>query len=91
MADPDGGEMGAQVTLPAALETRTMESALRQHYIDHPAAKPPLAEVALVAQHRSPLADRPDLVTAAAAAAAHRRDVDADDVLQLAAKVMSGA
>lgn len=67
-----------------ALETLIMETALRLHYEQHPAAEPTLGEVALAlaAQDGSPLADRPDLIASAAAAVAARRpDADADDVL----------
>jgi hypothetical protein len=61
-----------------------METALRLHYEQHPAAKPTLGEVALAlaAQDGSPLVDRPDLITSAAeAVTAGRPDADADDVL----------
>ena len=67
-----------------ALETLVMETALRVHYEQHPAAEPTLGEVAaaLAAQDGSPLADRPDLIASAAVAVAARRaDADADDVL----------
>lgn len=66
------------------LETLVMETALRVHYEQHPAAEPTLGEVAaaLAAQDGSPLADRPDLIASAAVAVAARRaDADADDVL----------
>lgn len=67
-----------------ALEALAMETALRLHYGQHPAAKPTLGEVALAlaAQDGSPLADQPDLIARAAeAVVARRADADADDVL----------
>jgi len=70
--------------LRQAVETLVMETALRLHYEQHPAAKPTLSEIALAlaAQDGSPLADRPDLIARAAdAVAARRPDADADDVL----------
>lgn len=67
-----------------ALETTVMEAALRLHYEAHPEVRPPLAEVALALaeQDGSPLAARPDLIGAAAAAVLERRpSAGADDVL----------
>jgi hypothetical protein len=66
------------------VETLVMETALELHYLQHPAAQPSLAEVALAlaAQDGSPLAERPDLIADAAHAVLQRRaDADADDVL----------
>lgn len=76
--------MTMAAALRQALETSAMETALRLHYDQHPDVEPSLAEVALAlaAQDGSPLAERPDLITdAAAAVAAQRADADADDVL----------
>lgn len=70
--------------LRQAIETIVMETALGLHYEQHPEAKPTLAEVALAlaAQDGSPLAERPDLVEAAAAAVLVRHPgADGDDVL----------
>jgi hypothetical protein len=70
--------------LRQALEALVMETALRLHYQQHPAAEPTLAEVALAlaAQDGSALAERPDLVSAAAEAVRARHPAaDADDVL----------
>lgn len=89
------GELGAAASttvmtagaLRRALETIAMETALRVHYDEYPEARPSLAEVAqaLAAQDGSPLADRPDLISAAAEAILVRRpDADADDVLMWA-------
>lgn len=70
--------------LRRALEAIAMETALVLHYDEHPQTRPGLAEVAraLAAQDGSPLADRPDLISAAAEAVLARHpDADADDVL----------
>ena len=70
--------------LRQTIETIVMETALRVHYEQHPGAKPTLAEVALALaeQDGSPLAERPDLVEAAAASVVLRHpDADGDDVL----------
>jgi hypothetical protein len=70
--------------LRTAVETAVMEAALRAHYQMHPDTRPSLAEVALALaeQDGSPLAGRPDLLTAAAAAVLVRHpDADGDDVL----------
>lgn len=83
------GASSSTTTMTAAalrksLESLAAETALRLHYEQHPDTKPTLAEVALAlaAQDGSPLADRPDIIEAAAkAVAARRRDADADDVL----------
>ena len=70
--------------LRQALETAVMDAALQAHYAQHPEVRPSLAEVALAlaAQDGSPLAERPALIHAAAAAVIARHpDADADDVL----------
>lgn len=70
--------------LRQSLETLALETALRLHYQECPDARPSLAEIAhaLATQDGSPLAERPDLLTAAAAAVVERHpDADADDVL----------
>lgn len=70
--------------LRRVLETIVMDTALRLHYDDHPDVRPSLAEVAqaLAVQDGSPLADRPDLIVAAAdSVLARRPHADADDVL----------
>jgi hypothetical protein len=70
--------------LRRALESIALETALALHYDEHPQTRPSLAEVAraLAAQDGSPLADRPDLISAAAEAVLTRHpDADADDVL----------
>lgn len=70
--------------LRSALETAVMIAALDAHFEQHPDARPPLAEVALAlaAQDRSPLADRPDIIEQAAVdVVARRPGADADDVL----------
>lgn len=70
--------------LRSVLETAVMQAALEAHYQDHPEARPGLTDVALALaeQTGSPLADRPDLVRAAAEQVARRRpDADAHDVL----------
>ena len=70
--------------LRSAVETAVMQAALEAHYVQHPDARPTLAEVALAlaAQDRSPLANRPDLVEhAAAEVLARHPGADADDVL----------
>lgn len=74
----------ASAALRQRLETLAMETALHLHYRDHPDARPSLAEIALAlaAQDGSPLAERPDLIAAAASAVVERHpDADADDVL----------
>lgn len=70
--------------LRSALETAVMVAALEAHHEQHPDAQPTLAEIALAlaAQDRSPLADRPEFIERAAAdVVAHRPRADADDVL----------
>lgn len=70
--------------LRSALETAVLEAALHAHYRRHPDARPTLSEVALAlaAQDGSPLADRPDVIEAAAAEVVARHPgADADDVL----------
>lgn len=54
--------------LRSALETAVMRAALDAHYAAHPDARPTLAEVALALaeQTGSPLAERPDVLAAAA-------------------------
>lgn len=82
-AAPSATAMAASA-LRQSLETFAMETALRLHYQEQPHARPTLAEVALAlaAQDGSPLADRPDLLAAAASAVIERHpDADADDVL----------
>lgn len=67
-----------------SLETLAMETALHLHYREHPHAQPSLADIALAlaVQDGSPLAERPDLLAAAASAVVKRRpNADADDVL----------
>jgi len=74
----------AAAALRQSLETLAMETALHLHYREHPEAQPSLAEIAhaLAVQDGSPLAERPDLLAAAASAVVERRpDADADDVL----------
>lgn len=82
-ASPSTTTMTA-MALRQALETLVMETALRLHYEQHPEARPSLAEVALAlaAQDGSPLAERADLIEAAAGAVVVRHpDADGDDVL----------
>lgn len=70
--------------LRVALETAVMQAVLDEHYRQHPGARPSLADVALATaeQTGSPLADRPELVRAAAEQLAQRHpDADAHDVL----------
>ena len=70
--------------LRQTIETAVMDAALRAHYAQHPEVRPTVAEVALAlaAQDGSPLAERPALIHAAAAAVIARHpDADADDVL----------
>lgn len=74
----------AAAALRQSLETLAMETALQLHYREHPDAQPSLAEIAhaLAVQDGSPLAERPDLLVAAASAVVERHpDADADDVL----------
>ncbi len=82
-AAPSTTTMAARA-LRQSLETLVMETSLRLHYDQHGEARPSLAEVALAlaAQDGSPLADRPELVEAAAASVLARRPgADGDDVL----------
>jgi hypothetical protein len=82
-AAPSTATMAA-VALRERLETLAVETALRLHYREHPEARPSLVEIAhaLAVQDGSALAQRPDLLAAAAAAVIERRpDADADDVL----------
>jgi hypothetical protein len=82
-AAPSATTMAA-AALRQSLETLALETALRLHYRQHPDAQPTLAEVAhaLAIQDGSPLAERPDLLAAAATAVLERRpNADADDVL----------
>jgi hypothetical protein len=70
--------------LRQSIETAVMDAALRVHYEQHPDAKPSLVEVALALaeQDGSPLAERHDLLAAAAEAVLLRHpDADGDDVL----------
>jgi hypothetical protein len=70
--------------LRAVIETAVMDAALEAHYAQHPRARPSLAEVAqaLAVQIGSVVADRPELVTAAAEQLAQRHpEADAHDVL----------
>src|SRR4051794_10020884 len=70
--------------LRSSLETAVMQAVLEAHYEQPPQARPSLAEVALAAalQLGSPLADRPDLVTAAADQVLQSHpDADSHDVL----------
>lgn len=67
-----------------ALETAAMEAALEEHYRQHPATRPSLAQVAcaLAAQDGSSLAERPELIESAARQVLEKHpDADADDVL----------
>lgn len=82
-AAPSATSMAA-AALRQSLETLAMEMALHLHYREHPAARPSLAEIAhaLAVQDGSPLAERLDLIVAAASAVVERHpDADADDVL----------
>lgn len=70
--------------LRSTLETAVMAAALEAHYVEHPSARPSLAEVALAlaAQDGSSLADRPDVIERAAAeVTALHPHADAGDVL----------
>lgn len=70
--------------LRSAVETAVMDAALRAHYLQHPGARPTLAEIALAlaVQDGSPLAARPDIIERAAEEVAARHPgADADDVL----------
>ncbi len=72
------------LALRQTIETAVMSAALEAHYEQHPQARPTLAEIALAlaVQQRSPLADMPDRVHAAAQAVLERHpDADAYDVL----------
>lgn len=82
-AAPSATTMAA-AALRQHLETFAMATALDLHYREHPEAQPSLAEVAhaLAVQDGSALAQRPDLLAAAASAVVKRHpDADADDVL----------
>lgn len=70
--------------LRSSLETAVMQAVLEAHYEQHPEARPSLAEVAVATalQLGSPLADRPDLLAAAADQVVQRHpDADSHDVL----------
>jgi hypothetical protein len=74
----------APSTLRRHLETLALEAALHVHCREHRKARPSLAEIAhaLAVQDGSPLAQRPDLLAAAASAVVERHPTaDADDVL----------
>lgn len=76
------------------LEAIVMESALEDHFAEHPELRPTLAELAIVAADMdgNPLAARPELIRRAAAAVVERRPhADADDVLVWAEALASGA
>ncbi len=80
--------------LRRTLNTIVMEAALRHHYDQHPDARPSLAEVALAlaAQDGSPLADRPEVVVAAAEEITRRHpDAGPDDVLLWAEAQLAAA
>ena len=82
-AAPSATTMAA-AALRQHLATFAMATALALHYREHPEAQPSLAEVAhaLAVQDGSALAQRPDLLAAAASAVVKRHpDADADDVL----------
>jgi hypothetical protein len=70
--------------LRSALETAVMQAALDAHYERYPHARPSLALVAQATAQQlgSPLADRPELLAAAAEQVLERHpDADAHDVL----------
>lgn len=70
--------------LRTMLEAVAMRASLEAHYEEYPQTRPTLAQVAVAAARldRHPLADRPDVLTAAARQVVLRRpDADADDVL----------
>ncbi|HWH30511.1 MAG TPA: hypothetical protein VNU26_16425 [Mycobacteriales bacterium] len=70
--------------LRAALQTAVLQAALDEHYRLHPGARPSLADVAVATAEQlgSPLADRPELLAAAAEqVVATHPDADAHDVL----------
>lgn len=82
-AAPSATTMAA-AALRHSLETLAMETALHLHYREHSHAQPSLADIAhaLAVQDGSPLAERPDLLAAAASAVVKRRpNANADDVL----------
>lgn len=70
--------------LRSVLETAVMGAALDAHFLQHPEARPSLAEVALAAaaQDGSPLAEQPALIERAAEQiVALHPDADANDAL----------
>ena len=70
--------------LRAALQTALMQAVLDEHYRQHPNARPTLADVAVATAEQlgSPLAERPELLTAAAEQIISRHPgADAHDVL----------
>lgn len=70
--------------LRSALETAVMQAALDAHYEQYPYARPSLAQVAQATAEQlgSPLAERPELLAAAAEQVLERHpDADARDVL----------
>jgi len=70
--------------LRACLETAVMRAALDEHYVQHPEARPSLAEVALAMAEQlgSPLAQHPAaLACATEQLLARHPDADAHDVL----------
>lgn len=74
----------ANRALLARLEAFAQSRALEEHFRQHPAARPSLAEVALrlAELEGSPLADQPRVIAQAAAEVSTRRPLaDADDVL----------
>lgn len=80
--------------LRARLEAVVMEAALEAEYTERPELRPRLAEVAIAAAELdgNPIAERPDLIRAAADAIVLRRPyADADDVLVWAEALASGA
>ena len=77
-----------------ALEAVAQRAVLDAHYLQHPHAKPSLAEIALAAAELdgNPLAVQPALIhRAAQEVAALKRDPDADDVLLFAAGLAAAA
>ncbi len=84
----------AVAALRDRLDAFAQRLALDAHYEAHPALRPSLADQALAAAHldRDPLAERPDLLSRAAAeVAALRPDASADDVLLYATALDRGA
>lgn len=70
--------------LRSALQTAVMQAVLDEHYRQHPRARPSLADVAIATAEQigSPLAERPELLTAAAEQILSRHpQADAHDVL----------